>query len=127
MTSFSGMFTKRFLTKVKKKAIRNKVWFKVLDNIERNILDLSIRLVDRVRSEVLGIVLVNIVKKIVDRLKSRYTTLVEEYGLQEAKRVSARAVEWGHEAARKWARDLNFARYLTLINPRVAGGWGGLV
>lgn len=120
------MFTKSFLNKVKIKAIRNKVWFKVLDNIERNILNLATRLLERVRSEVLGITLVKIVKKIVDTLKSRYASLVEEYGLLEAKKMSARAVEWGYEAARKWARDLGFARYLTLINPKATGGWGGL-
>lgn len=117
------MFTKSFLNKVKKKAIRNNVWLKSLDFIERNILDLATRLVDRVKSELLGITLVRIVKKILGALKSSYTRIMEQYGLEQAKKVSIQAVEWGYAAAKNWTLSLDFARYLTLINMNAQEGW----
>lgn len=121
--TFLGMFTKIFLNKVKKKAMRNNVWFKALDFMERNILNLATRLVDRVKSELLGIILVRIVKKILVALKSSYVKLSEQYGLEQAKKFSTHAVEWGYAAAKKWAHNLDFARYLTLIKMNAQEGW----
>lgn len=117
------MFTKSFLIKVKKKAIRNNVWLKSLDFIERSILNLATRLVDRVKSELLGITLVRIVKKILDALKSSFVKIVEHYGFEQAKKMSTRAVEWGYAAAKNWRHNLDFARYLTLINMNAQEGW----
>jgi hypothetical protein len=116
------MFTNIFLNKLKKKAIRNNVWFKALNFTDRSILNLTTCLVDLVKSELLGIVLVRIVKKILVALKSSYVKFSEQYGLEQAKKMSIYAVEWGYAAAKGWAYSLDFSRYLTLIKMNAQGG-----
>lgn len=110
------MFTREFLACVRVRAIRNHVWFKVLDHMERGIFRLSSILFDEIKSVTLGVVLMKIVKKIRDSLKSEFSTKIESFGLSFAKKLSELAVVWGNSAAGNWFHDLNFAKYLTLIN-----------
>ncbi len=109
------MFTRSFLVEVRRKALRRGVWWRVLDRVERGIIDLTIRVVDRVRSEALGVVIVRVLKKLRDALKSRFVRLMESYGLERARKVSEQAQGWGYVAARSWAYDFGFVRYLTVI------------
>jgi len=110
------VFTSSFLVEVKRKALRRGVWFKALDRVERGILSLTARLVDRVESAVLGIELVKIMSKLREALKSGFVRRMEEYGFAKAREVASQAVDWGYHAARGWARNLGFIRYLTLID-----------
>ncbi|EMR73928.1 hypothetical protein MCGE09_00226 [Thaumarchaeota archaeon SCGC AB-539-E09] len=110
------MFTRRFLASVRVRAIRNHVWFKVLDHQERGIFRLSSILFDKIKSVTLGVVLMKIVKKIRDSLKSEFSTKLGSFGPSIAKKLSELAVTWGNSAARNWSNDLNFAKYLTLLN-----------
>ena len=118
------MFTRSFLVEVRRKALRRGVWFRALDRVERGILSLAARVVDRVESAVLGVELVKILRKLRDALKSGFVRRMEEYGLRRARMVARRAVEWGYAAARVWASDLGFVRYLTLIDVNKPSGWG---
>jgi len=118
------MFTRSFIVKVRQKAIRQRVWYLALDHVERGILSLAARVVHRVESIVLGVVLVKILSKVKEALKSGFVRRVNDYGLRRIKELSARAVAWGNMAARKWVYDLGFARYLTLLNVYAPSGWG---
>lgn len=76
-------------------------------NEERTIASVvvqAMRLVDRVRSEALGVEIVKILKKLRDALKSRFVSLMESYGLERARRLSEQALSWGY---RKAARARN--------------------
>ena len=118
------MFTKDFLYGVKQKALRRGVWFRALDSVERGILSLAARVVDRVESVVLGVELVKIIKKIRDAVKSGFVRRMEEFGYRRAEEIFGVAVEWGHRAASNWASDIGFVRYLTLLDMNQSTGFG---
>lgn len=118
------MFTSEFLSGVRRRAIRRGVWFRVLDHVERGILSLSARVVEKVESVVLAVVLVKILKKLKDAMKSRFTKHVEDYGMKRVKEIVAQAVSWGYETTRAWVSDQGFAEYLTLLDMYSPSGWG---
>ena len=118
------MFTRSFLVGIRRRALRRGVWFKALDHVERGILTLASHLVDRVESAVLGVVLVKILSKLRDGLKSEYVRRMEEFGLIRARELSVQAVKWGYEAAKGWASDLRFVGYVTLLDLNRPSGWG---
>ena len=117
------MFSRDFLLGLRRKAIRRRAWFS-LDSLDRGIINLVTRVVDRVESSVLGIVLVKIVKRLRDAMRSEFARLMESSGLRMAWESAKRAVEWGYEAAGEWARDVGFARYYALLMFYRPSGWG---
>jgi len=118
------MFPREFLLGYKRKALRRGVWFLALDRVERGILSLTVRVVERVKSVVLGLTLVKIIKKLRDALKSGFVRRMEEFGLRRAREVAGQAVEWGSKVAKVWASDLGFVRYLTLVDVNCPSGFG---
>ena len=117
------MFSRDFLLGLRRRAIRRRAWFS-LDSLDRGIFDLVTRVVDRVKSSVLGAVLVKIVKKMRDAMRSEFARRMEEYGLMKAREVSRQALRFGYEAADVWALDRGFVRYLTLVDVNSPPGWG---
>ena len=108
------MFTKTELIKVKRKALRAKIWFRVLNEIERRIVDLTIRVVDEAKSKLLVKTLKEIVNKLMDAIKD-FKKLVYEVGRPLAKKISDFLVsKLGYREAREWAYDRNFWEYLTI-------------
>jgi len=107
------MFTREFLLSYKRKALRRGVWFCALDRVERGILSLTARVVERVESVVLGLTLVKIIKKLRDALKSGFVKRWE-FGMKRAWSIAVQAVAWGYVGARSWASDDDFIRYLAL-------------
>jgi hypothetical protein len=69
-----------------------------------------------VRSIALGRILVKIIRKLRDAMKSQFIRRMEEYGLRRAREAARQALEWGYRAAWGWASDLGFVRYLTLMD-----------
>ena len=118
------MFTKSFLQGMRMKALRRGVWFKTLDTVERGILNLTSILVDRVESEILGLELLKIVRKLREAMKGAFVRRLEKYGLPRALSVARRAQSWGHPAAGSWVRDLALARYLTMMDLNKPSGFG---
>jgi hypothetical protein len=118
------MFTRIFLVKVRSKALRHGIWFKVLDQVEREILNLTSIVVDRVESAVLGVELVKILRKLRDAMKSCFVRHQEEYGLCRAKVIAAQAQGWGYRASREWIKDLGFVIYLTVMDLNKPSGFG---
>ena len=120
------MFTREFLISVKRKALRKGVWYRSLDGIERGILSLAARVVDRVESVVLGVELVKILGKLRDALKSGFVRRMEEYGMGKARELVHFAEVWGNGVAGKWAFDWGFAMYLTVLDFNQPPGFGVL-
>jgi len=118
------MFTSGFLVRERGRAIRRGVWYRALDNVERGIITLACRVVDRVRSAALGVQIVKILSKLQRALKSEFTRHMETYGSVQARRNAGRAVEWGYGSAGAWARDMGFIKYLAFIDFNRPSGWG---
>jgi len=118
------MFTSQFLSSVRSRALRRGVWFKALDTLERGILTLASRVVDRVESAVLGVEIVKILRKLTDAMKSRFVRRMEEYGFGRALKMAGQAVEWGYAMAVYWSSDLGFVRYLTVLDLNWPTGFG---
>ena len=118
------MFTRGFLEGLRSRALRRRLWFKVLDGLERSIVNLVCRVVDRVRSPVLGRVLLGIVVKFRDAMKGEFVRLVESFGVRRAFELALVAVGWGYAGAREWSREAGFARFLAVVEFNAPSGWG---
>ena len=120
----ADMFTSSFLSDMRRKALRKGVWYKALDALERGILSLTSRVIERVESAVLGIELVKILNKLRDSMKSGFVRHMEEKGRERARNMAFLAIKWGHEKARGWISDIGFVKYLTMIEFNWPMGFG---
>ena len=118
------MFTAEFLSDMRKRALRKGVWYRTLDRVERGIVSLTARLVDRVESKLLGVELVKILSKLVKAMKSEFVRLMESFGFARAREIARQAMEWGCKVAAGWASDLNFSKYLSLMEMNKSMGYG---
>ena len=109
------MFTRNFLQQYRNKALRRGVLYKALNKEERMYFNLTIKIVSRVRSLTVGRIIVRILSKLKDALRSTFVKRMEEYGYKRAKEIATLADNWGNKAARNWSSNKSFVRYLTLI------------
>jgi len=103
------------LTKIKVRAMRRGFWFRVLSRIERASIDLTIKLVERVRSLLLAKMLTSVVKKLLEAMESRVASMMKTVGRSLAQKMSRTAQGWGNTSAAHWAADLGYAQYLTVM------------
>jgi len=108
------MLTRRMLVSVRRVAMRRRVWFKVLSRMERAVVSLTIRCVDRIRSVKLAIIVKAIVDKLNDAVRSRVERLMDTRGRLLAQKLSGIAVGWGNESACRWVEDYGFIQFLTV-------------
>ena len=101
---------------VRSKAIRRGVWYRVLDRVERGIIDLTARVVEKVGSSVLGVELVKILGKLRGAMKSEFVKHVEEFGIGRARVLTQQALDWGYGGGINWASDIGFVKYLTAMD-----------
>src|SRR5947209_16157317 len=99
--------TGRTLAGLKTRALRKRVWYRVLDRIERGLLDLTIRWVDNVRSRRLTETLLRILVKLA-RAMEQGMSRVLVVGRELALRASVLAVKWGNVEAYSWRLDRGF-------------------
>jgi hypothetical protein len=119
INGYLGSFTSiQGLAEAKKIALRNGLWYRTLNRVERGIIDLTVRYVDNVKSAKLVKVLTTIIKKLQSATESTIDKLVRNIGLPLAQKISDIAVSWGNCLASKWADDLAFARFLVLNSAR---------
>lgn len=118
------MFTKDFLRGVRLEALRKRVWYRVLDRVERGIFNLTCSVVDRVKSAVLGSVLVGIIVRLREAMKGGFVRVWESVGCERAVRFAGLARGWGYGDVRGWLEGLGFARYLALLVYNAPSGWG---
>jgi len=102
------------LTKIKVRAMRRGFWFKVLSRVERAGIDLTIKVVEKVRSILLAKMLTSVVKKLLEAMESRVVSMMKTVGRSLAQKMSRIAQGWGNKSAAQWAADLGYTRYLTV-------------
>ncbi len=103
------------LVSVRRLAMRRRVWFKVLSRMERAVVSLTIRCVDRIRSAKLAMIVKAIVDKLNEAVRSRVERLMGSVGSSLARAIAEIAVSWGNLEAVKWAIDRGFIRYVTVM------------
>jgi len=118
------MFTRKFLKRWWRRALRRRVLFTALDREDRGILYLAIRAFDEICNADVGTIIVKILAKLKEALKSPFIRKMETYGIQKAKMLVMKAMEWGNDMAESWAQEDFFARYLTALELNPPTGWG---
>jgi hypothetical protein len=97
------------------RSMRRRMWFRVLSQLERAQVDLTLRMVQRVRSPFLASVLETIIVKLQSALESRIVRLVRSVGAPLARKLGEIAQSWGYRAAAAWRHDVRFARFLAVM------------
>lgn len=114
MPRFCIPLSRAKLIKVRAKAIRRGVWFRVLSRVERVQIDLTIGLVEKVRSFLLAKVLGSILRKLFEAMEGRVSRLMREVGLPMARKLSVVARSWGCKGAESWTDDPGFIQFLAV-------------
>jgi hypothetical protein len=96
--------------------MRRGIWHKVLNRLERAQVDLTVRVVKKVRSLCLAKVLNMIIDKLSTALQSRFLMAVRSVGFSLALKLSKIAQSWGLGTAEAWALDSRFARFLAIMD-----------
>ena len=104
------------LVALRKRSVRRGIWHKVLNRLERAQINLTVKIVKRVRSSFLTKVLDLIINKLSVALQSKVLMMVESVGFPLASKLSKIAQSWGHKSAKTWNKDSKFARFLTVMN-----------
>jgi hypothetical protein len=108
--------TREALAKLRLKAVRRGTWFRDLKQSERKLLDLTIKVVERVRSFMLAKLVSQIVSKLCEAMESRILHLMKTKGQSLAEKICKIAEAWGNRVAKLWANDRGFIQYLTVNN-----------
>lgn len=103
------------LVRLRVKTRRRGIWFRVLDKVERGLVNLAIKVVKRVRSLVLAKSLIKVVKKLTDAIENQPTRLITHFARPLAQKFSRIAQKWGNKTASSWAVDIGFIKYLAII------------
>ncbi|MFQ5951754.1 MAG: hypothetical protein ACE5KH_06705 [Candidatus Geothermarchaeales archaeon] len=103
---------RRFLLRLKRLALRRRVWYEALTLAERGIVELTARCVESVKSSLLRKTLEEIVARLAPLLESRVLKRVLRRGLRLAHGMVQAAVAMGYEEAWDWLRDEVYVRFL---------------
>jgi hypothetical protein len=114
-TRTGGQLEKNMLAKIRAKAMRRGLWFRVLSRGERAQMELTMRIVKRIRSFFLAKVLTRIVEKLLKAMESKVARLTREVGSALAQKLSGIAQNWGNRSALDWSDDPGFKRYLAVM------------
>lgn len=104
------------LIKLRIKAMRAGVWFKALPRIDRVLVDLTIKVVDNIRSVSLAKCIFAVVGKLEGLLESSVLKSLRLIGRPLAEKISLTAQKWGNASAKNWATDRSFAFFLAVTH-----------
>jgi len=107
---------RRELISIKQRALRKNVWFSTLSKAERGIIDLTVKLIERIKSPTLVHVIIKIIIKLNRALKSSFINAAEEIGYGIAVKSTELAYAWGSHEAKDWRSELHFIRYLGIMH-----------
>jgi len=106
--------------KVKTRALRQRVWFKTLSRVDRAIIDLTIRCVEKVRSSVLTRSILTILDKMLKTLEENFMTRAERVGYKIAENLCTLGERWGNKACSSWKRDKSFVKlYIRYLRQKI--------
>ena len=103
------------LMNLKTKAMRSGAWFKALQRIDRVLFDLTIRVVDNIRSAKLAKSILVITRKLENAMQSRFSSHLREIGLPLAQKIAFTAQKLGNISAGDWAFDSSFVTFLAVM------------
>ena len=115
-TQTSISLTREALARLRLKAVRRGCWFRDLKHSERKLLDLTIRVVEKVRSFLLAKLVSRIVSTLCEAMESRIFRLMRTEGRSLAEKISKIGQAWGNMSAVSWAGDRGFIQFLTVSN-----------
>jgi len=118
------MFNRKFLEGWWKRALRGRILHSTLDHSDRGYLYLTMRVFDEIRDADVGTIIVKILAKLKEALKSPFARKMETYGIMKARQLSRVAVEWGYTTAQQWANETGYIKHLTNNELNVTPGWG---
>jgi hypothetical protein len=102
------------LARIRLLALRRRVFFKVLNRVERALFYLATKVVIKVRSKVLADALNSIVDKLLNAMESTVSRQMKQIGAPLAEKISRIAQKWGNVNASEWAHDRGFIQYLAI-------------
>ena len=105
--------TREVLMGIKTRGLRRRVWYGALDRMERGLVDLTIRWVDKVRSGRMTETLMRILAKLAQALETGMGKVLGK-GRILAARASELAVKWGNVSAYSWRYEQGFCRAIGL-------------
>ena len=111
----SFFLAKKQLVNLKIKAIRAGAWFKVLRRIDRVLLDLTIRVVDNIRSAKLAKSIDLLTRKLEDAIENNFSNHLRRIGFVLAQKTSSAAQKLGNQSSKSWASDSSFAVFLVVM------------
>lgn len=85
-----------------------------MSRIERGIIDLTVRCVETVRSEVLTRVLRKVVSKLIEAVWHPFTWRLKQVGRPLAERTSEVALSWHLKEVAIWKKEVSFIQCLGL-------------
>jgi hypothetical protein len=109
------------LVKIRTKAIRKGVWFRVLNRAERAQIELTVRVVKRVRSLLLIKVLTSLMTKLLTAFESKVERFARKVGRHLARKLGLIAQSWGNVSAFVWKTECKFVRYLAVLHMNTLG------
>lgn len=104
--------------------MRRGVLFSALGHEDRGYLYLTMRVSEVVRSVDVGRIIVKLLAKLKEALKSPFVRKMETFGFMKARQLSRVAVEWGYITAHGWANETWYIRYLTNNELNTPSGYG---
>jgi hypothetical protein len=107
---------KKQLMNLKTKAMRSGAWFKALQRIDRVLFDLTIKVVDNIRSTQLAKSILGLTGKLENAMKGSFSIRLNEIGLPLAQKISFTAQRLGNLSASSWVFDSSFAIFLAVMN-----------
>ena len=108
--------TRENLAKLKRKAVRRGCWYRDLKHSERKLLDLTMRVVEKVQSFILAKIVSRLVSTLCAAMESRIVRLIRSEGRIMAKRLSEIGESLGCKSAKFWAGDCGFMQFLVVCN-----------
>ena len=111
----SSFLNKARLMKLRLKAVRAGVWFRVLPRIDRVLVDLTIKVASNIRSFTLARNVLAVVTKLEELLESSLSRAFREVGFPLAQKLSLTAQKWGNVSAESWPSDSSFIRFLAVM------------
>ena len=109
------LLNKKRLMNLKTKAMRSGAWFKALQRIDRVLFDLTIRVVDNIRSTQLAKSMLVLTRKLENAIKGSFSIRLREIGLPLAQKIGSTAQKLGNISAINWVLDSSFAVFLAVM------------
>ena len=115
--SYDGslLLNKKHLVNLKTKAMRSGAWFNALQRIDRVLFDLTIRVVNNIRSVKLAKSMLALTRKLEEAIENSFSTCLRVIGLPIAQKISSVAQKLGNVSASSWMFDSSFVVFLAIM------------